>query len=477
MGSLCTMSESGDWHIDTLKVENFRCFTDLDLTFDPTLTVLVGANGTGKTAILDAVAIMLSTIVREFDGETRGFLAEDAREVPRDLDSSSAVARMDAIYPVRATVEATLAGNTYWWRRERKSAKGRTSWGEKNTQVGQAIAHVWRESEMLADDPEWRRPLQLAAPDPETPTTAPTRWPPLLPVVALYGVERLLGVRKATGTIARSRSGAYASALDGKSDLSRLSSFIEALTLADFVADARGGEAQAARNQLRAIALACNAMLRETGWQDPTWNPLVKELTLRHRDHGVLPLSFLSSGIKIAAGLVIDLVSRMARANPGLGAEELLAAVPGIVLIDEVDLHLHPAWQQRIIPLLTEVFPRVQFIVTTHSPQVLSTVEADSIRVLEEETRDEKTRVRSVPFSAGLRSDIVLNEVMRTNAEPELAINKDLDRYLLMVDQGLGRSEEAVSLRRRLDEELGGIPNVPKLADADASIAFFDLDD
>lgn len=452
MGSLCTMSESGNWHIDQLEVENFRCFEHLDLALDPSLTVLVGVNGTGKTAILDALAIMLSTIVREFEGETRGFLTDDAREVPRDLDSLSAVARMDAVYPVRATVQATLAGDEFWWRRERASAKGRTSWGEKNSQVGQAIARVWRDSDQPSDGPALRRPL--------------------LPVVALYGVERLLGVRKATGKIARSRSGAYTSALDGKSDLSRLSSFIEALTLADFVADTHGEEALAARNQLRAIALACNMTLRETGWQDPAWNPLVNELTLRHHDHGVLPLSFLSSGIKIAAGLVIDLVSRMARANPGLGAEELLAAVPGIVLIDEVDLHLHPTWQQRIIPLLTEAFPQVQFVVTTHSPQVLSTVEASSIRVLED-----NTQVRSVPFSAGLRSDIVLNQVMHTSPEPELAVNAALDRYLKMVDQGLGRSDEAMSLRRRLDEELGGIANVPKLADADASIAFFDLDD
>jgi len=445
------MSEPGDWHIDQLEVENFRCFERLDVALDPSLTVLVGANGTGKTAVLDVLAIMLSTIIREFGGDTLGFAAEDAREVPRDLDSRSSVARMDAVYPVRARVDATLAGGDFWWRRERASAKGRTSWGEKNTQVGQTVAQIWRDSD--------RPPNESAEPA------------PLLPVVALYGVERLIGVRKAAGTIARSRSGAYDSALDGKSDLSRLSRFIEALTLADFVADARGGEALAARNQLRAITLACNRMLRDTGWQDPTWNPIVNGLTLRHSDRGELPLSFLSSGIKIAAGLVIDLVSRMARANPALGAEDLLAAVPGIVLIDEVDLHLHPTWQQRIVPLFTEIFPRVQFVVTTHSPQVLSTVEASSIRVLGD------TDVRSVPFSAGLRSDVVLDHVMNTRPEPQLAINADLDRYLELVDQGLGRSDTALSLRRRLDGELGGITNVPRLADADASIAFFDTDE
>ncbi|WP_157103920.1 AAA family ATPase [Nocardia harenae] len=434
------MPEPGDWHISRLEVENFRCFERLDMTFDPRLTVLIGPNGTGKTAVLDALAVMLSTVLQAFEAGSRGFATDDAREVPRDLDFQDAVARMETVYPVRAGVDATLAGWQFEWHRERRSAKGRTSWGDKLV-VRDTVAQLLKQERAL------------------------------LPVLALYGVERLIGVRKATGAIARSRIGAYDAALDGKSDLTRLSGFIEALTLADFVADSRGDEARAARNQLTAISLACNRMLGVTGWRDPVWNPIVRGLTLRHSAHGELPLSSLSSGIKIAAGLVIDLVSRMARANPARGAEDLLESVPGIVLIDEIDLHLHPTWQQQILPALTATFPRVQFIVTTHSPQVLSTVEGHRIRVLGE------TDAREVPFAAGLRSDIVLAEVMDTSPAPRLDINKELDRYLDLVDQGAGRSAEAVRLRLKLDEELGGIANVPQLADADAKIAFFDMDE
>ncbi|MGW4366690.1 hypothetical protein ACWEKT_13695 [Nocardia takedensis] len=87
------------------------------------------------------------------------------------------------------------------------------------------------------------------------------------------------------------------------------------------------------------------------------------------------------------------------------------------------------------------------------------------------------TAIRSVQYSAGLRSDVVLDHVMGTRPEPRLAINADLDRYLDLVDRGLGRSDSARELRRRLDEELGGIANVPQLAEADASIAFFDPDE
>lgn len=439
------MAQPGDWHIDALTIENFRCFEHFAIDLDPSLTVLVGVNGTGKTSILDSIAVMLSTVLREFNGPTRGFALSDAREVTRDLRSQDSVARMERVFPVSAAVRGTLAGQIYEWSRTRQSAKGRTSWADRNSDLGRDMALLWKSSDEASGQ--------------------------VLPVIALYGVERLLGVRKDAGFISRSRSGAYDSALDGKSDLSRLSKFIKALTLADFVADRRGDEAEAARNQLRAITLACNSILEGTGWGNPEWSPVPEELTLTHPTAGTLPLSFMSSGIKIAAGLVIDLVSRMARANPGLGANDLLCAVPGIVLIDEVDLHLHPKWQQQILSGLRRVFPRVQFIVTTHSPQVLSTVGAESIRVVN------STGARRVDFSAGLRSDIVLEQVLGTRAEPPLDINRDLDKYMDLVDQGHGRSEAAQKLRRQLDEELGGIANVPKLADADASIAFHDMDE
>lgn len=438
------MPEHGDWHIDLMALENFRCFEQYKLNLHPSLTVLVGANGAGKTAILDAIAIMLSTALREFDGPTRGFALSDAREVPRDMDFKKGVARMDRVFPVTATAEGALAGQEFWWTRTRQSANGRTSWSEKTSEVGRHVANIWRTSEELSPNA------------------------PLLPVIALYGVERLLSVRKETGAIPRSRSGAYDVALDGRSDLSRLSTFIRALTLAEFVADRRGDEAEAAGNQLRAITLACNSVLSPTGWRDPEWNPVAEELTMTHAAHGILPLSFLSSGTKIAAGMVIDLVSRMARANPRLGAEELLRFAPGIVLIDEVDLHLHPTWQQRILTQLTKTFPRVQFIVTTHSPQVLSTVAAENIRVMED------SGVHGVEFSEGLRSDIVMDRILKTRPEPPLEINSVLDRYMKLVADGHGRSQYARELRQQLDDKLGGIANVPKLADADASMAFYD---
>ena len=79
--------------------------------------------------------------------------------------------------------------------------------------------------------------------------------------------------------------------------------------------------------------------------------------------------------------MAADLAYRMVRLNPDLGAMAALET-PGIVLIDEVDMHLHPSWQQAVVYDVRKAFPNVQFIVTTHSPQVLSTVPAEAIRIL-----------------------------------------------------------------------------------------------
>lgn len=437
----------GDWHVNRLELGNFRNFDSLTIDFDERLTVIVGTNGTGKTAVLDALAIMLSTVLRNFGASTRGFQLADAREIPGDLSSQDSVAQMSQQFPVSAEIELTTGSWTYTWPRIRSSARGRTSWGEKNSPVGVDMTRLWDEA--------------------NNPDTADVT----LPVIALYGVERLIGVRRATGNISRSRAGAYDAALVGQSDLRRLSQYFSALTLTEFQATKKGVQAHAASAQLDAISQACTEILEGTGWGSPEWNPVVGELTLTHTEHGTLPLSYMSSGIRIAAGLVIDIVSRMARANPHLGSHDLRSAVPGIVMIDEVDLHLHPVWQQQILIRLRHVLPQVQLIVTTHSPQVLSTVPPECIRILD------GAEVRRVDYSAGLRSDIVLAQVMGTDPEPRLDVNRKLDDYLDMVDRGEGRSTAARELRRELNAELGGISRAPRLAEADAVMAFEDLDD
>lgn len=94
-----------------------------------------------------------------------------------------------------------------------------------------------------------------------------------------------------------------------------------------------------------------------------------------------MPINQLSDGYKSIVSLVADIAYRMAVLNPQL-LRNVCKETEGIVLIDEVDLHLHPTWQQRILGDLREIFPKVQFIVTTHAPAVISTVKSENIILL-----------------------------------------------------------------------------------------------
>lgn len=431
------------WYIDSLALENFRGYSELELTFEHDLTVLIGKNAEGKTSVLDALAVAMGPIMAGFGQTAAGFHLSDVHASANTLNSETAIATLEHIFPVKAEITAHLDGHKLTWTRERKSKNGRTTWGDNG--VRNFISGVAEYST----------------------NTSPAGY--TLPILAYHGVERLVGIRRGQGAIPPSRLGAYEAALDPKSDLTRLSSYLESLTNKATIDAARTGAVSAAVSaQLDAIDCAVSRALEVAGWRSPTWNPMIRAITLTSVQDGVtLPLSWLSSGVRITAGLVIDLASRMARANPHLGGDDLLRQTPGIVMIDEVDLHLHPQWQKRIISSLRETFPKVQFIVTTHSPQVLSTVPARCIRMLSGDS------VKTAEYSEGLRTDIILSSLQETDPEPRTPNRARLEEYLDLVHSDQGTTREALELRSTLDQEMGGVTLVPELAEADAYLAVF----
>jgi len=160
-----------------------------------------------------------------------------------------------------------------------------------------------------------------------------------------------------------------------------------------------------------------------------------------------LSINQLSGGYRIMLALAADLARRMSQGNPHL--DDPLQS-EAIVLIDEVELHLHPSWQQRILGDLARTFPNTQFIVSTHSPQVLTTVKPECIV----ELRREQDGIMASPASDptyGAEAGYVLATVMGVDERPggnEFA--KQLQRYTDLVADGKGESPEGVRLRRDL---------------------------
>jgi predicted ATP-binding protein involved in virulence len=182
-----------------------------------------------------------------------------------------------------------------------------------------------------------------------------------------------------------------------------------------------------------------------------------------HPEHGRLPVSAMSSGVQAVVSLVVDLAFRCLRLN-SVHAEDALSVSYGIVLIDEIEQHLHPGWQQRILPSLRRIFPKIQFIVTTHSPEVLSTVESQQIRILQEGKCYE-----APPGTLGAESQRLLQDVLDLkDPRPPIPEVNQLKEYLALIDQEQWDSPRAKELRLILDERYQG--QEPSLVEADIHI-------
>jgi predicted ATP-binding protein involved in virulence len=151
-----------------------------------------------------------------------------------------------------------------------------------------------------------------------------------------------------------------------------------------------------------------------------------------------LNIEQLSEGERILLLMVSDIARRLAIANPS--SDNPLKGC-GIVLIDEIDLHLHPQWQRDVIPALLNTFPNIQFIVTTHSPQVLSNVEKDDIRIIEDFKIVEKT-----PHTKGRDTNSILYELHGVQERPELYKNKLRQLYDLIDDEKIKEAENILKV-------------------------------
>lgn len=421
---------SKTWFVESLTIKNFRQYDNFTIDFNQDVTLLIGENGSGKTTILDALAVMLSVILKQLNDEGKNLTSEDARRIPSNLDSVEAVASTDICFPIELSVTAIVDGENWTWSRSKPTAKSRTTMGEK--EFRDFVSNIRENAQKDA-----------------TPNT-------VLPIIAYYGVERLLREIRNQGSVPSSRFSAYDHALDPRSDINRFSRYFRML----FIESLK--KRNAAIQHLNAIVHACNRVLEPTGWKDPEWNETVGSIVLRHDDYGYMPLDMLATGTKIAAGLTIDIASRLARANPAITKPETLLSCPGIVLIDEVDLHLHPIWQKEIAIVLRETFPGVQFVLTTHSPHVISSVPNSSVRNLV------SLSVETPEFHEGLRPEVILETIQRTNTQPITENRKKLDEYLALVYKGEGTSIKALELRKYLDEKMGGKEFNEELIDADS---------
>jgi predicted ATP-binding protein involved in virulence len=173
----------------------------------------------------------------------------------------------------------------------------------------------------------------------------------------------------------------------------------------------------------------------------------------------------LSDGYRTMLALVMDLARRMAMANGHVfEGPRIIKDTPAIILIDEVELHLHPRWQQTVLPTLMDIFENTQFIVTTHSPQILTSIAAKHIKVL----RD--NRAYSVnDETEGAEAWRIMKDVLGVDSRPaDLEIVKDLNEYIRLVYEEKWDSPRAADLQAKLNKHYG--PSEPVLKELELHI-------
>ena len=352
-----------------LHLTQYCCFETLDLTLEHDLTVLFAENGGGKTALLKALSVGLTP----FQSGTPRALKLDPRRDPR-LVTLDERGRREPAGPCTLIWTANVgATRDVGWDSSVNPASNRKE--VHHREVLDAIEQV---------------------------RVPGARWP----LFACYGVDRM-GRGKASTKPVSSRPDrweGYAGSLNAAQDDSALLTWLLEEILADTV---RRQEGEAERFLASAVmdSLAKATPGVERAWYDPRERSPI----IRFESGEVAPWQELSDGFHVYLALVADIARRAVILNEQDGGEAP-ALVEGVILIDEIDLHLHPRWQRVALKGLRTVFPRLQLIVTTHSPQVLSSAENRQVRHLV----GGKIQEHGV-FVEGRDSNAILRESMGTD--------------------------------------------------------------
>jgi len=364
-----------------------------EFSFQPGFNLIVGVNGVGKTSVLDALGVCLSAVIKQGNKlrtRVEAFGSDDIRAGAESLT-------------IECGIRCDETDYTYLVHKPRE-----TSTPQKK-KAGMPREQVY-------DTPERNEFLGKA------PAPASGKEPGGRPLAVLFSTNRAVPSERAPGkgVAAGGVAAAFADAFAHRE--LRLGEFADWMR----VQESLRKEHLAAERVLAAFENAVARFL-------PDYANLRLDGDERRQlwiDRGktAMPVRQLSDGERGILALVLDLTRRLAQANPLL--DDPAAKAEAIVLIDEIDLHLHPKWQRQIVHNLHTAFPCCQFITTTHSPQVIGEVEHERIHIMAD------GQVYSPSHSYGVDSSRVLEEIM--DSDPRAKEVKDL---LSAISQVIGKQQ------------------------------------
>ncbi len=420
--------------IDNITIENFRGFRNRYFEFDPKMNVILGDNTTGKTTLLHAIQIALGAFLQEMtflpggNGYSRNFKPTDQiqefswssksfiplKDKPSiEVNTTCVVGNYD-----NTTNTLEMSTQSVWWKRT----------GNKNSKTNASQL-----MDFVANIEAKRRNADSSMTN------------SIFPLFLSFGARRLENnYRSAQKTKKRQsrEAKAYKCALDEQVDfkgafdwLYRYEKNLE-----------RGLEFKGTDNAF--IGAFINALPAMQGMSVDTKNDEFTALIKMTKDEEAYWLTYdmMSDGFKSMINIVAEIAHRCIELNGFLGKDAVIKT-PGIIMIDEVDLYLHPHWQQHILADLQAAFPMMQFMVTTHSPFIVQSVKSHNVITLDGVRGDSNPDMRNI-------EDIAVTEMnMDTARFPRYELMIEMaEKYYQLVMSGKENTAEAKKVKDELDQ-------------------------
>lgn len=444
--------------ITKLHLTNYRGAQDLSLELDPKLNVFVGENGSGKSTILDAAAIMLSWAVSRINRSG----SPGRQIIENDITNGKSAASIQLYCEAESeNIEWTLS----------KSRKGHSTSDGKSNLQGLNDYTKTIQNKISENEENTNIPIFVYYPVNRAVLDIPLR------IRAKHNFELIEAYEGALTRAANFRT--FFEWFRVREDLENESRiFKESISrLEDISHDievimqiSKGSQIEAEKDIPISPEISCTE-LDDYQFPDPQLEavrhalieflPEFSKITVRRKPLRMeiskngkrLIVNQLSDGEKSLIALIGDLARRLSIANP---TSDNPLEGSGIILIDEIDLHLHPKWQRMIIPNLLKIFPNCQFIVSTHSPSVITHVQPDSLFLIEQ--TDSNIVVKRPEKSYGKNVDRILEDLMGLETTRPIEISSDLADIFKTIEEG--KLQKARDLIIKLRNKIGEDPEL-----------------
>lgn len=409
-------------HITKVHLQNFRAFSSIEISLSQGMNVVAGINGSGKTTFLLGTAYSLSPAFDSFGFGTHSlffFLHNEKKNIHQRLTDFHGRKRFEEQYPVVCSCYIAEGKQTF------AASQTLQSIGNVSCSYPQLLtARPLEKKDIL--------PLLVFY-------RAGRNWQTTTPINASVAVAKQVG--RFDGYHHWENAGIQANDFIDwivSKSLERLQVASERGIKVDEIHD----------DELAQVEIALQRAL--SSFHSIIFDMVEKAVLVtyinKNGEKKIIDFKQLSDGERNFICLFADIARRMCLLNPGLGSQ-VIDKTDGIVLIDELDIHLHPDWQRKIVDGLPKAFPCIQFITTTHSPQVLGEVHRENIVLLQ---AGQGSSPASPSF--GLTSDAILRDLMGAQT-----ITTDVQEKISQIENCIDAEnyEQARSLLAALKTEIG----------------------